>query len=346
MIKKIFLSIVFVLILATPSFSQAGRGVYRFLDLPISSRLAAIGGTNVSLRDNDINFALMNPALLTVDTKGSIGLNYANYLADIQFGSAIYGHKFGENNLVSFGVQYVDYGKFEGYDELGNYVQDFTAKDMALYVSYARPLNEYFTVGGSLKPIFSVYEQYSSFGAAIDAGISYSKDLFSAGLVFRNLGLQFKGYYPDVEGQHREPLPFDIQLGITKKFEHAPIRISATLNNLNRWNVADYESSIVTTNMDGTTSEKEVKPADMAFRHLVLGVEFVPSDNFYLAMGYNHRRQAEMSMDGFKSMAGFSFGGGIKLYKFHVGFGMTQYQVGNYAYQFSVTTNLNDFVDF
>ena len=327
-------------------FPQAGRGVYRFLDLPVSSRMAAIGGMNVSLRDHDVNFAFMNPALLTEQTNGVIGLNMANYLADIKFGSAVYGHNFGENNYTSFGVQYVDLGKFKGYDELGNYTEDFTAKDIALYISYARQLNEYFTVGATFKPIFSAYERYTSVGIAFDAGVNYTTELFSAGLVIRNMGAQLKAYYPDEQGQHREPLPFDIQLGVSKKFAYAPIRISGTLNNLNRWDVAGYQTTATTTNLDGTTEVKDVKPLDMAFRHVVLGVELVPSDNFYIALGYNHRRHQEMTMEGFKSLAGFSLGAGVKLYKFHVGFGMTQFQVGNFAYQFSFSTNLNEFVSF
>lgn len=345
MLKRLVLFFLFIFNLIS-LFPQTGRGVYRFLDLPVSSRMAAIGGMNVSLRDNDVNFAFMNPALLTGETHGVIGLNMANYLADIKFGSAVYGHNFGENNFTSFGVQYVDLGKFEGYDELGNFTEDFTAKDIALYMSYARRLDDYFTVGATFKPIFSSYERYSSFGIAFDAGINYSRDLFSAGLVFRNMGAQLKAYYPDEQGQHREPLPFDIQLGVSKKFAHAPIRISGTLNNLNRWNVAGYQTDKTTTNLDGTTEEKKVKPVDMAFRHLVLGVELVPSDNFYIALGYNHRRNQEMTMEGFKSLAGFSAGAGLKLYKFHVGFGLTQFQVGNFAYQFSFSTDLNDFVSF
>jgi hypothetical protein len=60
-------------------------------------------------------------------------------------------------------------------------------------------------------------------------------------------------------------------------------------------------------------------------------------------MGYNHRRHAEMTVSGFKSMAGFSFGGGIKIYKFHVGFGTTQFLAGNSSYQFSISTAINEF---
>ena len=81
----------------------------------------------------------------------------------------------------------------------------------------------------------------------------------------------------------------------------------------------------------------------MFFRHTIFAAEFVPTKNFYLAIGYNHRRQKEMNMNGFKSSAGFSFGGGVKIYKFQTGFGMSQFQAGNYSYQFSITTNLNEF---
>lgn len=343
---KLFLFLIAIAV-TLPLFSQAGRGVYRVLDLPVSSRQTAIGGDNVSIRDNDVSFTLVNPALLTEESNGVIALNMASYLANIKFGSAIYGYNINENNYMSFGVQYIDFGKFEGYDEFGIKTNNFTAKDFALYITYARPISEYLTVGTTLKPIFSSYERYSSIGIAVDAGIHYNRDYFSAGLVLRNMGVQLKGYYSNITGQHREPLPFDIQLGVSKKFEHAPLRLSATLNNLQRWNVANYQTNkedIV--GLDGTIKNNEVKFADMALRHLVLGAEFIPSKNFYLALGYNHRLHQEMKMEGFKSLAGFSFGAGVKLYKFQVGFGMTQYQVGNYSYNFSISTDLNDFIHF
>jgi len=95
--------------------------------------------------------------------------------------------------------------------------------------------------------------------------------------------------------------------------------------------------------LNSSISRNEISFIDMAFRHAIIAVEFVPTTNFYLTVAYNHRRQKEMSMPGFKSSAGFSYGGGIKIYKFQVGFGMTQFQVGNYSYQFSISTSLNQF---
>jgi hypothetical protein len=70
-------------------YPQAGQGIYQFLDLPVSSRMAALGSANVSLSDNDINFAFQNPSLLSAETNNMIGLNMANYLADIRFGTVM-----------------------------------------------------------------------------------------------------------------------------------------------------------------------------------------------------------------------------------------------------------------
>ena len=327
-------------------FSQAGQGVYQFLNLPVSSRLAAMGGTNVSLRDNDLNFAFQNPSLLTSEMHNVVGLNMANYLADIQFGSAVYSRTFDAKNYLAIGIQYVDYGLFKETTELNEIIGEFSAKDYALSLIYARPITNKITVGATLKPVYSVYERYTSFGVAMDVGANYksTSDLFSVGLVLRNFGTQFKGYYSDENGQHYEPLPFDIQLGLSKKLAHAPLRLSLALHNLQKWDLS-YQSTNQPTEMSDIDppASNEIGFIDMAFRHSIIAVEFVPTKSFYVTAAYNHRRHAEMLMAGFKSMAGFSFGGGIKLYKFHVGFGMTQFQVGNYSYQFSISTSLNEF---
>jgi len=339
-------SIAFVLLyfISFAGFSQAGNSVYSFLDLPVSSRIAALGGTNISLLDNDLSFAFRNPALLSADNDKQISLSMANYLADIKFGSAMYGFHLKGKNYLAVGVQYIDYGKFDGRDVLNLETGEFGAKDMAINIVYARPLNDKITVGGTFKPIYSVFENYTSYGVALDAGVSYSdpKNYFSAGLVVRNVGTQLKGYYRNEDGQHYEPLPFDIQVGITKKLNHAPFRFSLTLHNLQQWTL-DYKSTNLSSTKIDDKSVEQIGFVDMAFRHTIFGVEFVPGKNFYLAASYNHRRHNELKMPGFKSAAGFSFGGGIKISKFQVGFGSTTFQTGNVAYQFSISTSLNQF---
>lgn len=334
-----------LLFLSLLEMSYAGNGVFQFLDLPVSSRMAALGGKHVSMADPDINFALLNPALLNKNTDNVIGLNMANYLADIQFGSAIFGKTYGKNNFA-VGVQYVDYGSFKKTTEYNEIIGEFSAKDVSLSLIYSRQLQAGFSFGAALKPIYSNYaDEYISYGVALDFGVSYQlpEKFFSAGLVFRNIGTQFKGYYSGVDGQHLEPLPFDIQLGASYKLEHAPFRFSLTMHNLHQWdlNYIDNENSMIDFEREDYVSE--ISFADMAFRHAVIGVEFIPGKNLYLVGSYNHRRHQELKMNGFKSMAGFSFGGGIRISKFQVGFGVSQFQVGNSAYLFSISTSLNEF---
>lgn len=334
-----------LLFVSVSVFPQAGKGVYSFLDLPVSSRLSALGGTNVSIADDDINFVFKNPALLSLDTDKNIGLNFTNYLTDINYGSAVYGMNIGEKNFMAFGVQYANYGNFKGYDETNQYTNDFTAQDIGIYVSYGRPITDRITIGVTLKPIISVYEVYTSFGIAVDGGISYNdkEHLFSAGLVLRNIGTQLKGYYSDTEGQHYEPLPVDIQLGATKKLKNAPIRFSLTLHNLQRWNLSYQSTNQKKESLTDDVSDNKIGFFDMAFRHAIIGLEILPTKNMYISAGYNHRRAQEMKINGVRGLSGFSFGAGIKIYKFQVGFAMTQFQKGLNTYQFSIVTSLNDF---
>jgi hypothetical protein len=156
MTKKIILCFLICCLFHNLAFSQAGKGVYQFLDLPVSSRIAAMGGTNVSLKDNDINFSFCNPSLLTDKTNNFLSLSMANYLSDIQYGSAVFGKNFKNKHYMAFGVQYVDYGTFQEATEENQIIGEFTAKDMALYVMYAYPLTEKISVGGTFKPIYSL----------------------------------------------------------------------------------------------------------------------------------------------------------------------------------------------
>lgn len=328
-------------------YSQAGYGIYSFLDFSTSSRITALGGANVSLADNDLNFAFQNPALLTAKNHNMLSLNVANYLADIIYGTAAYGYTINDKNFLGFGVQYVDYGNFIETSVTNEELGTFTAKDIALNLSYARVLSDRLTIGTTLKPIFLVYERKTSFGIGVDAGLSYvnEENFFSAGLVFRNIGTQLKGFHSDETGQYLEPLPFNIELGFTQKLRHAPLRFSATFHNLQQWDLSYQSTNQPSTSLIGSSEDTKKSSGffDLALRHVIVGAEFVPSNNFYLIAAYNFRRARELSADGFKSMAGFSFGGGVKLSKFHVGFGMAQFQVGNYSYHFSISTSLEEF---
>ena len=79
--------------------SSAGRSVFSFMSLPVSSRINALGGSNVSLSDGDISMGMCNPALLHANSHMVLQLNYSYYLPGMMFGSALYGHNFGRSKI-------------------------------------------------------------------------------------------------------------------------------------------------------------------------------------------------------------------------------------------------------
>lgn len=322
--------------IALPTQAQikgAGSGVFNFLNLPASSRLNALGGENVAIADDDISMAFVNPALLTPHTDKVLQLNYAYYLAGTMFGSVMYGHNYKENYFAA-GIHYLDYGQMQYADEMGNLLgTTFTAKDICVNLMYARQLGPMFRVGATIKPIFSIYERYTSFALGADVGGHFqtTDSLFQMGLTLRNIGWQLKAFYEEDFGQHTEMLPLNLEFGMSWRLAHAPLRFSMTAHNLQRWDIAPREQN--------------VKWYDMLFRHTIWAIDIVPkSEKFYLTVSYNHRRQAEMNMTDVRSLAGFAFGAGVKIYKFRLGFAMSQYTKSNFTYQVSLSTDINSFL--
>lgn len=329
----ILLTLFVAILPVSAQIKGAGSSVFHFLNLPASARLNALGGENVSISDDDISMAFMNPALLTAHTDKVLQLNYAYYLAGTMFGSVMYGHNYKENYFAA-GIHYLDYGQMAYADEFGNLLgTTFTAKDICVNLMYARQLGPQFRVGATLKPIFSVYEQYNSFALGADIGGHFQTEdsTFQMGLALRNIGWQLKSFYEEDYGQHTEMLPLNLELGLNYRLAHAPLRFSLTIHNMQHWNIAP--------------AGEEVKWFDMLFRHTIWAVDIVPrSEKFYLTVSYNHRRQAEMNITNVRSMAGLGLGLGMKIYKFRLGFAMSQYTKSNFTYQVSLSTDINSFL--
>lgn len=329
----ILLTLFVAILPVSAQIKGAGSSVFHFLNLPASARLNALGGENVSISDDDISMAFMSPALLTAHTDKVLQLNYAYYLAGTMFGSVMYGHNYKENYFAA-GIHYLDYGQMAYADEFGNLLgTTFTAKDICVNLMYARQLGPQFRVGATLKPIFSVYEQYNSFALGADIGGHFQTEdsTFQMGLALRNIGWQLKSFYEEDYGQHTEMLPLNLELGLNYRLAHAPLRFSLTIHNMQHWNIAP--------------AGEEVKWFDMLFRHTIWAVDIVPrSEKFYLTVSYNHRRQAEMNITNVRSMAGLGLGLGMKIYKFRLGFAMSQYTKSNFTYQVSLSTDINSFL--
>jgi hypothetical protein len=339
---RLFYTILFFLLSINIAFAQEGGGnTYDFLNLTNSARIASLGGTNVSLFDYDLNLVFHNPSLLNAEMNNSVVLNYVPYMADVNYGYFGYAKEIGKFGMLSIGIHNINYGDFIRTNAIGEKQGNFSGAEYAFNVAYARQLSPEINMGISVKPVYSKLDIYQSFGLAADFGIHYYKEesKLGFGIVLKNIGSQISSFY-----ETKESMPADLQIGVTKRLAHAPFRFSLTAQNLLKWNLTYISTD--KENERGSLlgfeeEEKEVTFGGKALRHLVFGIEFLPTKNFHVDFGYNHRRRKELAYEDRMSTTGFSWGFGLKVYKFHFSYGSARYHLGGTSNHFSVITHLS-----
>ncbi|OFY74569.1 MAG: hypothetical protein A2265_05230, partial [Bacteroidetes bacterium RIFOXYA12_FULL_33_9] len=342
---KYIILFVFVFIAISTNAQIGGKHTYSFLNVNSSARIASLGGNNISIYDNDLNFAAQNPSLLSDSMHNHFAINYLDYFTDINLGSIAYARKIKNCGSFSLGLTYMNYGEFIEADETGKILGDFTAKDYVFNIIWAKKIDSLFSVGAELKPILSNYESYSSFGMAVDLGATYfnPKNNLSVGLVLNNIGVQLKPY----TSGNKESLPFEIQAGISKKLKHAPFRVSLTFHNLETYDLTyvntNEEDEYTTLSGDTISENKFSNFADDLMRHAIVGIEFLPTKNFYIQLAYNYQHRQEMKLSSRSFIVGMTWGFGIKVSKFRFSYSKVYHHLAGAPNYFSITTNLSDF---
>lgn len=309
--KKAILTTIAVLT-ATATTAQESQTAYNFLLLPVSAHAAALGGDNVTLVEDDASLIFCNPALLSSVSDKTIGLNFMTYMAGAKTASASFNRMAGERASWAVTGQFIDYGKIRHTDENNQQLGTFAAREIAVAGYFSYMLGSRFAGGVTAKFITSHIAGYTSTAAGVDLGMNYydSDHEWSLSLVAKNLGGQLKAYDDEYD-----PMPIDVQFGVSKQLAHTPLRVSATFADLTHWNYG-------------------------FFNHLVLGLDANISQSIWLALGYNFRRASEMktaSADGESThMAGLSFGAGASLSRFKLGIAYGKYHVSSS----SITVNL------
>ncbi len=318
------------LFICSSVLSQGTDKVFEFLNLPVSTRAEALGGDNVSVGDNDLSLVFHNPALLRQEMDMNVNLGFNSYLGDIKAGNVAFSKAWGDYNTWGVGVNFVDYGKFQETTIDNVSMGEISAKDICVNAFFSRYLSDTWTGGVAAKFIYSAFDQYTSLGLAVDVGLNYyhvDNDL-SFGIAGKNLGAQVKPYNDDYA-----PIPWDIQMGITKRLAHAPIRFSITALHLTQW---EFDSIT-----EGDTKEDSF--FNTFFKHLIFGAEFLPTDNVWVALGYNPKVGSDLSIETGNRLGGFSIGGGIRVKAFNLGVSVGQFHPSATSFHLNVTTSLNDF---
>lgn len=318
-----------------------GKSVYQFLNLVTSPRQAALGGKVLTIYDSDVNQAHFNPAAINAEMDNHLAINYGNYYGEVTYGTAAYAYTY-DRHLQTFhaGINYVNYGKFDGYDENGQQTSSFTGSDTAISLGYAYnvPFTEFY-FGANAKLISSTLESYTSFGAAVDFGalfIDVRNDVNWA-LVIRNVGTQITTY-----AGTQEKLPLEILIGISQEVENVPIRWHLTLENMQQWNLAFSNPNRAVGSIDGNATPEKVGFVNNALRHVVVGAELFPKKGFNLRVGYNFRRAEELRVLEQRNFSGISLGFGLKMGKLKFDYSYSRYTLAANTSLFGLTIDFSD----
>lgn len=286
-------------------------GTFSFLRNDVSPRFAGVGGRSVTMTD-DPTAIFYNPAAIATLAGQRYSVGFFKHLLDVNSGYASFGKQITTLGFVGAGIQYINYGKFDGRGPEGQDIGSFGAGELALTVGYASELEGGLHYGVSAKYIYSSIASYSASGAALDLGVQYiavpNRVLLGASL--NNLGTQFSPYM-----NTHENLPLDLTLGASIYPEHLPAVLTVSFHKVNE-------------SQDSFAGR---------LKSFSIGAELSPAPNIQLRIGYNNEQRQELKLGSSSGFAGISVGGGISSGEYTVDYSFSSFGTIGAVHRVSVT---------
>ena len=315
-------------------FSQTigGNAAFNFINLPASAQLSALGGINISNQARDVSLAYQNPALLRDSMNSQVATDFNLMYAGIKnyFMSAAYHDKKLHSNF-SLAINFIDYGTNSLTDAAGNISGNFSALDYFIQISMSGKYKSNWYYGVAAKFINSSYGQFKSNGIALDMGLNFldNSGLWQIGFVAKNMGAQIKSY-----SLMKEDIPFDIELGISKKLTVIPLQFSFTAHHLHQFDIR-YNDTLLQYSSSSAHSLEKI------FRHFIFAAQYSIDNKVELTVGYNHLRRNELKISSAgNGLNGFSFGIGAIFSAIQVHYARAYYQNTSAYNQLGINFNL------
>lgn len=256
----------------------------KFLTVGTDARAEALGEAMTSIEGNATAMFFNPSTMARMSGLTSVTLGDTKYIADINHyeGGIAFSPAGGDYGTIGVFLHFVDYGEFIGTirsdtDPLG-YTETgaFHPSGLALGVSYARALNDKFSVGGSAKYVrqslgISV-NSFDPLGNTVQKNNTADVMAFDFGLLYRtgfkslNFGMVVRNFSKEIHYEKE-----DFQLPLT-------FRIGVSMNVLDLTHIEKSDHALL------VTFDAE-HPRDFA-ETVRMGVEYVFDDIIALRVGY------------------------------------------------------------
>ncbi|MDO5760300.1 MAG: type IX secretion system protein PorQ [Bacteroidota bacterium] len=306
--------------------SKAGQEGFAILNLYNSAPMTAKGLNFVPRFIEDAPTSIANPATLNPTLNNRISLTYTDIFAGSYQGAIHYTRTFEKFGNFGFALQYINYGEFLLTEENGDVMGTFSAHDYMFNIAWGKQIENNIYLGINFKPMFSKYESYSSTTLAVDVSAMWSSPSKSwqIGAVLKNIGRQVQSF-----ANQRDTLPLDLQIGVSKKFKHAPIVLYIVADNLTQWDIRgdDALNPRTSKELDGSETTESSFSAfmDKGFRHLRFAIDILPSKYLNLSLGYSYRQRKEMAVTDAFSLTGLSYGFQVFYKNYTIAYARSEY---------------------
>jgi hypothetical protein len=322
---------------------------FEFLRLPGSARQTYLGTNASAIIDADPSMAMDNPSALNPLMHNRITAQQNWLYAGVRNSYLSYARSIKPLGITAHaGFKYLDYGKFESADELGNRQGQFRASDAAFILGASKNLTEKWILGANIRYLQSRYEVYRSSAVTTDLALTYldTARRTTISMTLNHFGSPLKSFTPNTSSR----LPTNLQIAFSKKLKHLPFRYGVIAHHLQTWNlrysnpIADAENTFLFSDQNSGPSNSS-QFIDNVFRHLIFNGEFVfgKKENFRFGFGYNHYLRRDGTIQNLRSLAGLSFGLGLKLNRFRIDYGRQYYHLAGPTHHLGLMFDLDDF---
>lgn len=303
---------------AAQEVKKVGTSAAIFLRIPVGTRGAAMGGAFVSIAD-DATAMFWNPGGIARLEKKTVFVDHAPWLPGLTFnyfGLVLPLAEAGAVglNVTSLGTDEMDITTIEQPEGTG---ETFTARSVALGVTYARNLTDRFSIGGNVKFIHESILNSSAVGVAFDIGTLYDTPFSGVrlGVSISNFGTNLRIDGDDLNVRididpSREGDNQSITGRVRTDNHEAPLIMRVGLS----WDAIATSGHRLTLAADGLNPNDDAQSVNLGGEYSIFGETLV------LRGGFNDLFLADREK-------GFTLGVGLNFQTSGIGFS------GGYAYQ-------------